>query len=112
MTDYNFTLMCDFYELTMANGYFQSDIKDQICYFDVFFRTIPDGGGFAIAAGLEQVLEYIKNIHFTEVVDCKSDTGNDLIECSLCCVTEAMIYFFSGYKYVVLAQYWIVDKRG
>lgn len=66
MTDYNFTLMCDFYELTMANGYFQSDIKDQICYFDVFFRTIPDGGGFAIAAGLEQVLEYIKNIHFTE----------------------------------------------
>ena len=66
MTDYNFTLMCDFYELTMANGYFQSDIKDQICYFDVFFRTIPDGGGFAIAAGLEQVLEYIKNIHFTD----------------------------------------------
>lgn len=66
MTDYNFTLMCDFYELTMANGYFQSDIKDQICYFDVFFRTVPDGGGFAIAAGLEQVLEYVKNIHFTE----------------------------------------------
>lgn len=66
MNNYNFTLMCDFYELTMANGYFQSDIKDQICYFDVFYRTIPDGGGFAIAAGLEQILEYIKNIHFNQ----------------------------------------------
>lgn len=66
MTDYNFTLMCDFYELTMANGYFQSDIKDQICYFDVFYRTIPDGGGFAICSGLQQVLEYIKDLHFTE----------------------------------------------
>lgn len=66
MTDYNFTLMCDFYELTMANGYFQSDIKDQICYFDVFYRTIPDGGGFAICSGLQQVLDYIKDLHFTE----------------------------------------------
>lgn len=66
MNNYNFTLMCDFYELTMANGYFQSDIKDQICYFDVFYRTVPDGGGFAIAAGLEQILEYIKNIHFNQ----------------------------------------------
>ncbi len=65
MNDYNFTLMCDFYELTMAHGYFQSDIKDQICYFDVFYRRTPDQGGFAIAAGLEQVLEYIKNLHFS-----------------------------------------------
>ncbi len=66
MNKYNFTLMCDFYELTMANGYFQSDMKDQICYFDVFFRTIPDNGGFAIFAGLEQVIDYIKNIHFSD----------------------------------------------
>lgn len=62
----NYTLMCDFYELTMANGYFNSNIKDQICYFDVFYRTIPDNGGFAIAAGLEQIIEYIKNLHFTK----------------------------------------------
>lgn len=66
MNKYNFTLMCDFYELTMANGYFQSDMKDQICYFDVFFRTIPDNGGFAIFAGLDQVIDYIKNIHFDD----------------------------------------------
>ena len=62
----NYTLLCDFYELTMANGYFQTSMADQICYFDVFFRTVPDGGGFAIAAGLEQVIEYIENLRFDE----------------------------------------------
>lgn len=60
----NYTMMCDFYELTMANGYFETGLKDQICYFDVFYRRIPDGGGFAIFAGLEQVVDYIKNLHF------------------------------------------------
>ncbi|MBQ8911366.1 MAG: nicotinate phosphoribosyltransferase, partial [Clostridia bacterium] len=62
----NYTMLCDFYELTMGNGYFHSSKKDQICYFDMFFRSVPDGGGFAIAAGLEQVIEYIENLHFTE----------------------------------------------
>lgn len=62
----NYTMLCDFYELTMANGYFHTPIKDRISYFDVFFRTVPDGGGFAIAAGLDQIIEYIENLHFTE----------------------------------------------
>ena len=62
----NYTMLCDFYELSMANGYFQTPLKDQITYFDVFFRRVPDGGGFAIAAGLEQVIEYIQNLRFTE----------------------------------------------
>ncbi len=62
----NATLLCDFYELTMANGYFELGKADEIAYFDVFYRTVPDGGGFAIAAGLEQVVEYIKNLRFTE----------------------------------------------
>ena len=63
----NYTLLCDFYELTMGNGYFQTGgYADQICYFDVFFRSVPDGGGFAIAAGLEQVIDYIENLRFTE----------------------------------------------
>ena len=62
----NHTMLCDFYQLTMANGYFQSGKKDQICYFDVFFRSVPDGGGFAIAAGLEQVIEYIQDLRFDE----------------------------------------------
>ena len=61
----NLTLLCDFYELTMARGYFNSQIKDKIAYFDVFFRKVPDGGGYAICAGLEQIIEYIKSIEFT-----------------------------------------------
>ena len=66
MSMMNYTLLCDFYELTMANGYFELGKADEISYFDVFYRKVPDGGGFAIAAGLEQVIEYVKNLKFTE----------------------------------------------
>ncbi len=67
MTDQrNFAMLCDFYELTMANGYFQNGFYRKKTVFDVFFRTVPDQGGFAIAAGLEQLIEYIENLHFTE----------------------------------------------
>ena len=62
----NMTMLCDFYELTMGNGYFENGFKDKITYFDVFFRRVPDQGGFAIAAGLEQLIDYIENLHFTE----------------------------------------------
>ena len=62
----NMTMLCDFYELTMGNGYFQTGLTDRICYFDVFYRSVPDQGGFAIAAGLAQVVEYIENLHFDE----------------------------------------------
>ena len=62
----NYTMLCDFYELTMGNGYFQSGMADQICYFDIFFRNVPDGGGFAIAAGLEQVIDYVEHLRFDE----------------------------------------------
>ena len=62
----NMTMLCDFYELTMGNGYFQNGLKDRITYLDVFFRNVPDGGGFAIAAGLEQLVEYINDLHFSE----------------------------------------------
>ena len=62
----NLTMLCDFYELTMGNGYFQSKHKDRITYFDVFFRDVPDKGGFAICAGLEQVVRYIQDLHFDE----------------------------------------------
>ncbi len=61
----NNTLLCDFYELTMANGYFELGKKDEIAYFDVFYRRVPDGGGFAIAAGLEQAIDYIRTLRFT-----------------------------------------------
>ncbi len=61
----NMTMLCDFYELTMANGYFESGYADRITYFDAFFRSVPDKGGFAITAGLEQLIEYIEDLHFT-----------------------------------------------
>ena len=60
----NLTMLCDFYELTMAYGYFEKGYKERITYFDVFYRQCPDGGGFAIAAGLEQIIDYIKDLHF------------------------------------------------
>lgn len=60
----NLTMLCDFYELTMGNGYFQEGYKDRICYFDVFYRQCPDGGGFAIAAGLDQIISYIQELRF------------------------------------------------
>ena len=62
----NLTMLCDFYELTMGNGYFQTGLGERICYFDVFFRSVPDQGGFAIAAGLAQVIEYIQKLRFDE----------------------------------------------
>lgn len=62
----NYTMLFDFYELTMGNGYYKCGVKDRICYFDVFFRSVPDGGGFAIAAGLEQVIDYVENLHFDD----------------------------------------------
>lgn len=63
---FNYTLLCDFYELTMGNAYYETGMGQKRTYFDLFFRTVPDGGGFAIAAGLEQVIQYIKNLHFSE----------------------------------------------
>ncbi|WP_206425675.1 nicotinate phosphoribosyltransferase [Ruminococcus sp. Marseille-P6503] len=65
MDKLNYTMLCDFYELTMGNGYFVSGMKDRITYFDLFFRQIPDNGGFAIACGLEQVIDYIEKLHFS-----------------------------------------------
>ena len=62
----NLTMLCDFYELTMGNGYFVSGMQDRMTYFDVFFREVPDGGGFAIAAGLEQIIDYVQKLHFDE----------------------------------------------
>ena len=62
----NMTMLCDFYELTMGNGYFQAGFQDRMTYFDVFFRDVPDKGGFAICAGLDQLIDYILDLHFEE----------------------------------------------
>ncbi|WP_416198951.1 MAG: nicotinate phosphoribosyltransferase [Sporanaerobacter sp.] len=62
----NLSMLADFYEFTMANGYLECGMKDRIAYFDMFFRDIPDDGGFAIMAGVEQLIEYLKNLRFDE----------------------------------------------
>jgi nicotinate phosphoribosyltransferase len=62
----NLTMLTDFYELTMANGYLKHGMQDKIAYFDMFFRKIPDDGGYAIMAGLEQMIEYLNDLVFTE----------------------------------------------
>ncbi len=66
MKNENLSMLCDFYELTMSNGYFKNGFYKKNVYFDLFFRKVPDNGGFAITAGLEQVIEYIKDLHFDE----------------------------------------------
>lgn len=62
----NLAMLCDFYEFTMSNGYFKNGFYKRNVYFDVFFRKVPDNGGFAIAAGLEQVIDYLKDLHFED----------------------------------------------
>ncbi len=66
MDKMNLTMLTDFYELTMANGYLQNGLKDKIAYFDMFFRKVPDNGGFAIMAGVEQLMQYLKNLSFDD----------------------------------------------
>ena len=66
MDKQNLTMLTDFYELTMANGYFLEGMGDQIVYFDLFYRRNPENGGYVVAAGLEPLIDYLKNIKFTE----------------------------------------------
>ncbi|MEG3041807.1 MAG: nicotinate phosphoribosyltransferase, partial [Clostridium sp.] len=62
----NLTMLVDFYELTMANGYLNNNVEDTIAYFDMFFRKIPDGGGYCVMAGVQQLIEYLTNLKFTK----------------------------------------------
>ncbi len=61
----NYTLLTDFYEITMANGYLKNGMQNEIAYFDLFFRKVPDNAGFAIMAGVQQVIEYLEELEFT-----------------------------------------------
>ena len=66
MDNRNLTMLVDFYELTMANGFFENGRGDETAYFDMFFRKVPDNAGYAIMAGVEQVISYLKSLSFTE----------------------------------------------
>ena len=62
----NLTMLADFYEFTMANGYLENGMGDTIAYFDMFYRKVPDGGGYAILAGVEQLVDYLNHLTFTK----------------------------------------------
>ena len=64
--DRNIPLLCDYYEYTMSNGYVKNGLQDRVVYFDIYFRNVPDKGGLCIFAGLEQLVDYILNLRFTE----------------------------------------------
>lgn len=87
----NLAMLCDFYEFTMSNGYFKTGFYKRNVYFDVFFRKVPDNGGFAIAAGLEQVIEYLKDLHFDqEDIDYLRSKG---------IFSEEFLAYLSGFRF-------------
>ncbi len=87
----NLTMLCDYYELTMNNGYFTAEMKDRIVYFDVFYRDNPDNGGYAIAAGLEQIVEYINDLRFDDE-DIEYLRGKG-------CFSEEFLEYLKGFKF-------------
>ena len=87
----NLTMLTDFYELTMAGGYFEEGYTEKTCVFDMFFRKVPDGGGFAICAGLEQLIESLENLRFTP-----EDIAY-LRQCGL--FSEAFLDYLANFKF-------------
>lgn len=87
----NYTMLCDFYELTMGNGYFKCGYGNRIVYFDMFYRQNPDGGGYAVAAGLEQIVSYIKELVFTDEDIAFLRTKG--------CFDEAFLEFLKGFRF-------------
>ncbi len=87
----NLALLADFYELTMANGYLQHGLKDKQAYFDMFFRRIPDNGGYAIMAGVEQLIEYLKNLKFDDK-DIEYLRGKNIF-------SEEFLEYLKGFKF-------------
>jgi len=98
--DYSLALLCDFYEITMGRGYFNSPMKDDIAYFDVFFRRVPDGGGYAVAAGLEQIIEYVRSLSFSQA-DISFLRSKRLFD-------EAFLEYLSGFRFT--GDIWAVPE--
>ena len=96
----NLTMLCDFYELTMGAGYFANGYADRITYFDLFFRRCPDGGGFAIAAGLEQIVQYIQELHF--------DTEDIAYLRERKCFNEDFLNYLANFKFT--GDIWAVPE--
>lgn len=100
ITKENLTMLTDFYEITMANGYFANGMGDEIAYFDMFFRRVPDGGGYAIMAGVEQVVEYLKNLKFEkEDIDYLRGKG---------CFSEEFLAYLENFKFS--CDVWAIEE--
>ena len=96
----NLTMLVDYYELTMGNGYFRKNMKEKIAYFDVFYRSNPDNGGYAIVAGLEQVIDYVNNLHFDkEDIDYLRQRG---------CFKEDFLEYLRGFHFT--GDIWAVPE--
>lgn len=100
ITKENLTMLTDFYELTMANGYLANGMGDEIAYFDMFFRRVPDGGGYAIMAGVEQVVEYLKNLKF-EKEDIEFLRGKG-------CFSEEFLGYLENFKFS--CDVWAIEE--
>ncbi|MBE7038776.1 MAG: nicotinate phosphoribosyltransferase [Ruminococcaceae bacterium] len=100
MQNINYTMLMDFYEITMANGYFEKGYKEKEACFDMFFRKIPDGGGFAIMAGVEQLVDYIKNLEFT-------DTDIEFLR-SKKIFSEAFLDYLKNFKFT--CDVWAIEE--
>lgn len=87
----NLTMLTDFYEITMANGYFENGFRDTIAYFDMFFRELPDHGGFAIMAGVQQIINYLEHLTFTK------DDIEYLRGCGI--FSEEFLEYLSNFKF-------------
>lgn len=100
MNNRDLALVCDLYEYTMSNIFIKNNMENQIVYFDVFFRKTPENGGYAIFAGLEQVIEYIKNLSFS----------NEDIEYlrSLNKFNEEFLNYLSNFKFT--GDIWAIEE--
>ncbi len=96
----NLTMLADFYELTMANGYFENGLHEKTAVFDMFFRSVPDGGGFAIMAGVEQLVEYLQNLSFTPA-DIEYLRGRNLF-------SEEFLTYLKGFRFA--CDVWAVPE--
>lgn len=91
MTEKNLTMLTDFYEFTMANGYLEKGMANRRAYFDMFFRRVPDGGGYAVMAGVEQLLQYFESLHFT---------ADDIAYLRSCkCFSEKFLQYLANFKF-------------
>lgn len=94
------TMLTDFYEITMSNGYFEHGMKDKIACFDMFFRKVPDNGGYAIIMGIEQLIDYIENLKFSDA-DIEYLRGRNIF-------SEEFLKYLKNFKFT--SDVWAIEE--